>query len=475
MEDSSEELIIMKDFFKFIKSSGIYFVGSVLTKLISFILLPMYTSYINPTDYGTYDLYISYITFLCSVLFLDIWNGIMRFMFDYEGDDKKKAINSGTGIFLISCLLYTIIIIIVNQFMHVEYVQYLFLYGLLMNLQILMGYIARGYGKNVLYAASGLVGSIITIIFNVVLLVVAKMDYSALYIASCIGYVVNILIIIIGLKMPDLFSLKHFDKKIFKELLLFSLPLCVNSVAYWFLTSYNKIALANQIGTSANGLYAIASRFGSMISLFTSCFQMAWQELAFSKTAAQDGDLGKFYSVAIDEFIKVLGVGLTMLVPMIYIIYPYMIADAYSEGKELVPFYLLATLLSTLSGFIGNIFGAIKNNKIIFVTTLTGSIVNVVSVHMLIPVIGAQAANIALILGFFINILIRLLILKKELSIKITKHYIVIIAILFGMSTVAYFRYGMLQNIVVFLICAIGALILLRDEIKEIVQKIPVF
>ena len=102
MEDSSEELIIMKDFFKFIKSSGIYFVGSVLTKLISFILLPMYTSYINPTDYGTYDLYISYITFLCSVLFLDIWNGIMRFMFDYEGNDKKKAINSGTGIFLIS-------------------------------------------------------------------------------------------------------------------------------------------------------------------------------------------------------------------------------------------------------------------------------------------------------------------------------------------------------------------------------------
>ena len=128
-----------------------------------------------------------------------------------------------------------------------------------------------------------------------------------------------------------------------------------------------------------------------------------------------------------------------------------------------------------MSGFIGNIFGAIKNNKIIFVTTLTGSIVNVVSVHMLIPVIGAQAANIALILGFFINILIRLLILKKELSIKITKQYIVIIAILFGMSTVAYFRYEMLQNIVVFLICAIGALILLRDEIKEIIQKIPVF
>ena len=74
----------MKDFIKFIKSSGIYFFGNILTKLISFLLLPIYTKFINPTDYGTYDLMIAYITFFTSVLFLDIWSGIMRFMFDYD-------------------------------------------------------------------------------------------------------------------------------------------------------------------------------------------------------------------------------------------------------------------------------------------------------------------------------------------------------------------------------------------------------
>ena len=37
----------MKDLWRFIKSSGIYFVGTVLTKLISFLLLPLYTSYIS--------------------------------------------------------------------------------------------------------------------------------------------------------------------------------------------------------------------------------------------------------------------------------------------------------------------------------------------------------------------------------------------------------------------------------------------
>ena len=74
----------MKNFWKFVKTSGIYFVGTVLQKLITFFLLPIYTAYISPKDMGTYDAAIAYITFLCSVLFLDIWSGIMRFTFEYE-------------------------------------------------------------------------------------------------------------------------------------------------------------------------------------------------------------------------------------------------------------------------------------------------------------------------------------------------------------------------------------------------------
>ena len=99
----------MKDFIKFIKSSGIYFFGNILTKLISFLLLPIYTKFINPTDYGTYDLMIAYITFFTSVLFLDIWSGIMRFMFDYDKvEDKYKSIFTGSSIFIISTALYSI-------------------------------------------------------------------------------------------------------------------------------------------------------------------------------------------------------------------------------------------------------------------------------------------------------------------------------------------------------------------------------
>ena len=75
----------MKNLWKFVKTSGIYFIGTVLHKLITFFLLPIYTKYIDKADLGTYDLATAYINFLCSILFLDIWSGIMRFAFEYEG------------------------------------------------------------------------------------------------------------------------------------------------------------------------------------------------------------------------------------------------------------------------------------------------------------------------------------------------------------------------------------------------------
>lgn len=461
----------MKDLWKFIKSSGIYFVGTVLTKLISFLLLPLYTAYISPADYGVYDLYNAYISFLCSVLFLDIWAGIMRFMYDYTGEEKKKPISCGLSIFSISSMLYTVILIGVFAVFHIEYPLLLFAYGILMNLQTLVGYIARGYGKNVLYTAAGLIGSIVTIVFNIILLVNFKMDYSALFIASCIGYIVNIAIVVFGVKVPHVFSLKNFDKQLFREMLRFSLPLCLNSVAYWFLTSYNRVAISAVLGTEANGYYAIAGRFGSMITLFTTCFQMAWQELAFSKSA-KDNNNDNFYSVAINSYIKSMGCGLVLMIPVIYIIYPFMINDSYNGGKELIPLYLMGTILSTISSFLGNTFSAIKKNNLLFVTMLVGSVANVASVHLLLPVIGIQASNVALMLGFALITITRIVLLKKEMKLDIEYSSVILLLITFMLVSVCYLNFGILYNFIALLIAGVLTLYLFRDIIKELLQRL---
>ena len=133
----------MQDLIRFVRTTGIYLVGNVLIKIISFLLLPIYTKYLPPASYGTYDLNTAYITFLSSILFLDIWGGILRFMFDYKKEaEKANVVKAGCVIFTISTLVYSIAVILLGSIMGIEYKCWLLLFGLLTNIQQVMGFVS---------------------------------------------------------------------------------------------------------------------------------------------------------------------------------------------------------------------------------------------------------------------------------------------------------------------------------------------
>ena len=75
---------------QFIKKLFVYFVGTVFNKLIIFILLPIYTRYLSPTDYGNADLSLTTVTMLTSLLFMEVWTPLLRFSYDCKTKDEKK-------------------------------------------------------------------------------------------------------------------------------------------------------------------------------------------------------------------------------------------------------------------------------------------------------------------------------------------------------------------------------------------------
>ncbi len=427
----------MKSFIKFAKTSGIYFFGTVLAKLVTMLLLRVYTEYIPAEDMGTYNVSINYVTFLCSVLYLDIWSGILRYFYDYHTPEgQKKPINCGFAIFGISTAA------------------------------------SRAYGKNVLYASAGLLNSFVTAALNVVLIVGLHMDYSALYLAGCVGYLSNILLVGAGVKIWTLIRPSAFEKPLFVRMLRFSLPLCVNSAAYWFLTSYNSVAVSRMMGMEANGLYAVAIRFGSFISLFTSCFTMAWQEVSYAKEAESKESLSQFYSSAVNAYLRFMGMGAAILLPFIWLIFPLMIADGYSEARNMVPLYILATIASSVSGFLGNIFTAMKKNGLLFYTTVAGSVVNILGVHFLIPRFGVQGASAALFLGFLTIIVFRILLLWNEVSIRIDVRFLLLLAVALAVACGIYFYGDLKMNAVFFPTAIVLFLLSFREMIGNLLRKI---
>ena len=89
---------------KVFKNASHYILASLLPIAVGFLMLPIYTLYLSPTDYGILALVLSLQTFLPILMTLQIQGSIPRFYFEYY-DDKAKL-----KVFISTILLFLVIL-----------------------------------------------------------------------------------------------------------------------------------------------------------------------------------------------------------------------------------------------------------------------------------------------------------------------------------------------------------------------------
>jgi len=396
----------------------------------------------------------------------------MRFMYDsHDMETKYKSISSGIIIFGISILFFTVILIVINRYFFIDYLFWLWLYGVLMNIQNLYAYIARGLGENALFSIAGVANTLVTAGASLIFLIFMKYNYSSLYISGIIGFFVQVLILSYRVKIIKKELFFTVDWKQVKQMLLYALPLSVNSIAFWFMTSYNKIVISEKLSIFENGLYAISGKFAIAITLVTTCFTLAWQEISFSQ-GTMDEKNGKFYSAACNLYLKFLIFGTCLLIHAIYFIFPLMIDKEYSQSILYIPVFLLGTIGSAFSLFLGSIFGALKRTGYIFTSTLVGSISNIIVISVLIGRIGIQGANIALSVGFIVTIIFRLVVLNRLINLKIEIGSLVLHMIILSVVTLIYFSSSdPLNYISLFVLFPLGYVTFRREYLRYKLNK----
>lgn len=88
------------------KKMMIYGIGIFASKLLVFFMVPVYTRTFSVADYGYYDVIISNVQMIASISFIEIWSGIIRFMFDYK--DCYKPLKIFRKLFPIFLVIYII-------------------------------------------------------------------------------------------------------------------------------------------------------------------------------------------------------------------------------------------------------------------------------------------------------------------------------------------------------------------------------
>jgi len=460
----------MQTFIKLAKTSAVYFAGAALTKVIGLLMLPVYTGYVAVADFGYFDASLAYIGVMVALLFLEGGVAALRFSAgDISQTRRESVISVAFALCIISCVVYAVLYYIIYSYFKFNAGVEIFFCGLTGALYTLYGYITRAQGRNKLFALGGLFTATLQAALNLYFLVYLKTGFFALYWSSIISAAAGVLVFEFFTRaFTREFSPRKIDKTLLKEMLVFSLPIVLNAIAFWFCGAFNRVSIAAVLGPEANGLYAVAAKFGVIVTVAGGCFSLAWQEMSFNKSA--DNAPADFFSSAFAVYLKIVLCIYILLVPAVNIAFPYFVAPAYGAALALAPLYMLWVMLDMITYFLGTIMAGQKNTKEIFITTLCGAALNVAILYLLLRGLGAQASNIALCAAFALTWLLREVFLRRSIGLKMN-YAPLLPALPFALVAVLY-PLGRIYNYWFFAAAAVFAALFLRREITTVLQHL---
>ena len=451
------------------QSSVIYFIGQILSKIISFLLLPLYTNYINTSDFGYYDFTVSLLGVIVPVIFLEIWTGTLRFGVEKQDEcGKSKVINNTMILGMGSLVLYSIIYVVFMSLFPFELPLWIYLYSFFWVIQLFLLSVARVYGKNVLYASSGVISVFFNAAVTILVVMLTNGSIISLYLGMIVSMIVQIIILNHSFHIFSKFRFSDFDKDLCKELIRFSLPLSFNSIMFWMLEGFNKYIIKIYLGLSSVGIYAVANRLSYILTLIISVFSLSWQETIFKISDKETKEA--VYNQGFHMLFKVMGAGLVVLLPAIAIMFPYIIGNDYAQARNLIPWLLLSVYANAMVNLLSSCFAAEKNTKDAMIARTISCIINVVVLFSFIDCIGLYASPIALFLANSIGMIVLLMLIKKHVRITLLPSQVMVFITMFIISYFVYTNCSTFVNLGWLLFSAIIYCIYLKDFIISVLK-----
>lgn len=453
---------------RFLKTTVIYFLGNVLTKIISFLLLPIYTAALLPAELGSYDLVNSVVSLIIPIVFFQIWDAIFRFSFDgSQYTDKEIIVSNGKFVFYVCLIFYTVLFFVYSYLFELDNKVLIYLFSISVGYQFLFGYISRAFMRNILFVSTGVLNSIVNIALNIILIKVFNFGVESLFISQLTGNFLQSIIIFFN---TNSLNMKCIKKDLIISMIRFSLPLSISTISYWLLSGFTQVYISMMLGMTFNGYLSISNRFSNLIVLGVSMIQYAWNETSY--IAYSDENKTIFYEKAMNYMTIGIFFLISVCLIIIKIIFPFLINTNYEYAIVIIPISLLGIAFNSCASFIGTIFLSYKNSTDVVKSTIVSAIINVIMLFVLTKYFNFIGSVVSLCISFIINYILRVRILSRKYSIKIKpdnyKYFLITIA-----TIVVYYLINNHILLITYLVCILIIFIYTyRELINSVVYKI---
>lgn len=402
------------------KNTAILTFGKVCTQCISFFLLPLYTSLLDTSEYGTFDLIITYSTLLLPIVNWQLDQGIFRFVLEVRDNvEKESELFSSVSTFsVIQIALFTIILFGVSSFVNIPYITFLIVYVSMLILVNLFMQFARGLGKSLTYAVASFISATSTVVFNVISLVILKMGINGLFVSTFVAQALTFVYLFISVRPWNFYSFKYVKMSVFKTVCRYSLPLVPNNLSWWVVNASDRTIVSIILGVGMNGVYTVANKFPGVFISFYNIFNLSWTETV--SLHYLDDDRDQFLSETMTTLYKLFSCACFGIVALMPFIFPFLIHGNYSDAYPQIIILMYAMLLRVIVGLYSCIYVAIKDTKKIATTSALSALINVIVHLLLINKIGLHAASISTLVAFGSMAIVRYLDINKTVKMKIS-------------------------------------------------------
>lgn len=419
--------------------------GTILNKVLQFVMVILFSSWLTTEDYGKFDLIWTYVLLLIPIVTLSLSNAVFRFSVDSE--ERDKYITNGFMMTTINIIILSIILLILK----IVFNWSLIIPFLLLCIGEIFNNYFRGYMRGIkklnVYSLCMALSTIFILIFSFFFIQIFNFNLEGLIYGYALGYIVTNIIIIIVTKFWNYFNIKTLNKSIIKDMFKYSYPLVFNDVSWWIVNASDRVIINVFLGELFNGIYAIAYKIPNLCTSIFNVFNIAWQEKAVEIKDMKEKN--NYYNNVYNKIILILISLCLGILACNFILFDYIFDSKYIDAHLYTPFLVTSVIFNMISLFYGSIQISLKRTKSNAITTIIGSVINVLINLSLIKFVGLYSAAISTLISTVFVCIMRKYLLRKEINVFIMKkNFIYIILYVYvGVASYFYIELPFLLNI----------------------------
>lgn len=392
---------------KLSKDFILYGIGGSLSKLSSLLLLPFFTSYFTPEEYGILELLTVLITLFSIVCLLQLESSLSRFFYEFEEEKRGQMITTlFVFVGVLSFLVMTLLLFLSKPINLLLFDTLDYKSGYLLAVlslpffcwNALLIILIRFMGQTSLFIKSQFIGFLISLILPIILVVKYNQGIESFFWGQ--GFSLFIVVFFLMYSLRTVFSVKINVRHLLPAL-QYSVPLIPGIASGWINSYGSRFVMISFLSFREIGIYAAAIKIASIFQLIGSAFRMTWPQF-FWKTFKED----KNHKIIFRNLHSIFSLGVT-LVLLFFCFYisdgiQVFLGEEYLQATPLIPLiafsFLIQSFLTQIIGVGPSIVQKTKYNSYAFIL---GTGVNLSLLFILIPRFDLFAVPICFFMGTF--------------------------------------------------------------------------